>query len=51
VIRRKANRRHMTGDHYGRGVGRATLLVRAVDTILGTYTFERSRLAWLPVTS
>jgi hypothetical protein len=28
----------MTGDHHGRGVGRATLLVRAVDAILGTHT-------------
>jgi hypothetical protein len=40
VMRRKTNRRHMTGDHHGRGVGRATLLVRAVDAILG----RRSRL-------
>ena len=37
VIRRKTNRRHMTGDHHGWGVGRATLLVRAVDAILGTH--------------
>jgi hypothetical protein len=28
----------MTGDHHGQGVGRATLLVRAVDAILGTHT-------------
>jgi hypothetical protein len=27
----------MTGDHRGRSAARATLLVRAVDAILGTY--------------
>ncbi len=27
----------MTGDHHGRGAGRATLLARAVDAILGTH--------------
>ena len=37
VMRRKANCRPVTGDHHGRGVGRATLLVRAVDAILGTH--------------
>jgi hypothetical protein len=37
VIRRKTNRRHMIGDHHGRAAGRATLLVRAVDEILGTH--------------
>ena len=31
------NRRHMTGDHHGLMAGRATLLVRAVDEILGTH--------------
>ena len=31
------NRRHMTGDHHDRTAGRATLLVRAVDKILGTH--------------
>jgi hypothetical protein len=31
------NRRHMTGDHHGWMAGRATLLVRAVDEILGTH--------------
>jgi hypothetical protein len=36
-MRRKANRRHMIGDHHGRTAGRATLLVRAVDGILGTH--------------
>jgi AcrR family transcriptional regulator len=40
VMRRKANCRHMTGDHHGRGAGRATLLVRAVDGILGTHNSE-----------
>jgi hypothetical protein len=35
--RRKANRRHMTGDYHGRTAGRATLLVRAVDGTLGTH--------------
>jgi len=29
----------MTGDHHGLMAGRATLLVRAVDEILGTHTF------------
>jgi len=37
VIRRKANRRHMIGDHQGRTADRATLLVRTVDRILGTH--------------
>jgi len=37
VIRRKTNRRHMTGDHHGRTAGRATLLVTATDEILGTH--------------
>jgi hypothetical protein len=37
VIRRNTNRRHMTGDHHGRTARRATLLVRAVDAILGTH--------------
>jgi hypothetical protein len=27
----------MIGDHHGRTAGRATLLVRAVDDILGTH--------------
>ena len=30
------NRRHMTGDHHGQAAGRATLLARAMDEILGT---------------
>jgi hypothetical protein len=27
----------MIGDHHGRSAGRANLLVRGVDAILGTY--------------
>jgi putative transposase len=38
VVRRKTNRRHMTGDHHGREAERATLLVRAMEEILGTHT-------------
>ena len=41
VIRRKGNRRHMTGEHYGQSAGRATVLVRAVDAILGTHNLQR----------
>jgi hypothetical protein len=37
VIRRKTNRRHMTGDHHGRTSEKATLQVRAADEILGTH--------------
>jgi hypothetical protein len=37
VVRRKTNRRHMTGDHQGRTSEKATLQVRAVDEILGTH--------------
>jgi hypothetical protein len=40
VIRRKVNRRHMIGDHHGRTAGRATLLVRAMDGILGTHRLQ-----------
>ena len=32
------NRRHMIGDHHGRTAGGTTLLIRAVDGILGTHT-------------
>src|ERR1039457_3066799 len=48
VIRRKRNRRHMTGDHHGQSTERATLLVRGVDAILGTHsrTCPRPRLDW-----
>ena len=38
VVRRKTNRRHMTGDHHGRTARRATLLVTATDEILGTHS-------------
>jgi hypothetical protein len=34
------NRRHMTGDHHGRTAGRATLLARAMDEILGTHSAD-----------
>jgi hypothetical protein len=37
VVRRKANRRHMTGDRDSQGLGRPTLLVRAAGGILGTH--------------
>jgi hypothetical protein len=37
LVRRKTNRGHMTGDHHGRTAGGATLLVRAMDEILGTH--------------
>ena len=42
VIRRNTNRRHMIGDHHGRSAGRATLLVRAVDAILGTHSLTNA---------
>ena len=41
MIRRKTNRRHMTGDHHGRAAGRATLLVTPTDEILGTHSTSR----------
>jgi len=34
------NRRHMIGDHHGCTTRRATLLVRAVDGILGTHSHD-----------
>jgi hypothetical protein len=37
VITRKTNRRHMTGNPHGQMAGKATLLVRAADEILGTH--------------
>ena len=46
VVRRNMNRRHMPGDHHGRMAGRATLLVRAVDEILGTHRIQPR--AWRP---
>jgi hypothetical protein len=33
----------MIGDHHGRTAGRATLLVRAVDEILGTHNHNQHR--------
>ena len=42
VIRGKTNRRHMIGDHHGRTAGGTTLLVRAVDGILGTHSAQGS---------
>jgi hypothetical protein len=30
----------MTGDHHGREAERATLLVRAMEEILGTHSFD-----------
>jgi len=42
VINRKTNLRHMMGDHHGRSARWATLLVRALDGILGTHTDERA---------
>jgi hypothetical protein len=41
VIRRKTNRRHMTGDHHGQTAGMATLLARALDGLLGTHNSTR----------
>jgi len=34
---------HMTGDHHGRTAGTATMLVRAVDEILGTHSAYAGR--------
>jgi hypothetical protein len=45
VIRRRTNRRHMTGDHHGHTAGMATLLVRALDGLLGTHSLKGARLA------
>ena len=42
LVRRNMNRRHMTGDHHGRTAGRATLLARAMDEILGTHSTRSS---------
>ena len=48
IIRRSAATRqrhqHMTGDHHGQGAGRATLLVRAVDAIVGTHTMTQPEI-------
>ena len=43
VVRRNTNRRHMISDPHGRSAGRATLLVRAVDAIVGTHTKRKKR--------
>jgi hypothetical protein len=56
VIRRNTNRRHMIADHHARSTERATLLVRAVDEILGTHTCcaaaaataSALELTWIP---
>jgi hypothetical protein len=37
MIRRNTNRRRIIDDHRGPSAGRANLLVRAVDGILGTH--------------
>jgi len=42
VVRRKTNRRHMTGDHYGRTGRTATLLVTVTDEILDTHRSLRA---------
>jgi len=42
VVRRNMNRRHMTSDHRGGTAGRATLLARAMDEILGTHASQTS---------
>jgi hypothetical protein len=38
----------MTGDHHGQSIERATLLVRVVDAILGTHTFEPGKTVRFP---
>jgi hypothetical protein len=35
----------MTGEHHGQSAGRATVLVRAVDEILGTHRISCRLLA------
>jgi hypothetical protein len=51
VIRRKTNRRHMTGDHHDPDGRETTLLVRAMDDIFGTHRFcggsPRGWCSWL----
>jgi alkylhydroperoxidase/carboxymuconolactone decarboxylase family protein YurZ len=37
----------MTGDHHGGSAGRATLLARAVDAILGTYSVSKDEIVEL----
>jgi hypothetical protein len=38
MVRINTNRRHMIDDHHRRAAARATLLVRAMDEILGMHT-------------
>jgi len=47
MVGRNTNCRHMIDDHHGWAAGRATLLVRAVDGILGTHTVSRDPFATL----
>jgi alkylhydroperoxidase/carboxymuconolactone decarboxylase family protein YurZ len=37
----------MIGDHHGGSAGRATLLIRAVDAILGTYSVSKDEIVEL----
>jgi hypothetical protein len=46
VRRRKANCRHMTADHHGRASDGATLLIRALDAILGTHSRDTAAAAF-----
>jgi PleD family two-component response regulator len=41
----------MIGDHHGQTAGRATLLVRAVEEILGTHSSTATGLTWCCSTS
>ena len=43
VVTKNTSRRHMIGDHHGRTAGRATLLARAADEILGTQSTVSGR--------
>ena len=43
VVTRNTSRMHMIGDHHGRTAGRATLLARAADEILGTQSTVSGR--------
>ena len=46
MIRRNTNCRHMIDDHHGPSAGRANLLVRAMDGILGTHSRCRTATWW-----
>ena len=50
VMRRKANRRHMTRDRDGQAARKATQLVRTVDGTLGTHRFSMTDIL-LPLAS